>query len=130
MALSFQLEDVKDFKEKFYYKDGDGFQMRVTGQMLIFATMSIGMSEITEENVGKFFDRISIYEKCVGPTRWQNGEPKYFTYWEIREYIGLKTNASNLTDVQFRKQIFDHLKKDARSCRKQQEKAGKQAGVD
>lgn len=78
-------------------------------EALIFATISVGMSEITEKNWKKFADRLTIVQNLDGGylvrpiPEIHGGITAYITDEDVKNHIGLATNASNKTDAQFNK---------------------------
>lgn len=78
---------------------------RVALDCLIWATMTVGLGEITEKNAHEFFSRIALYEKAQGPFRTSGKGGVYFTPQEIKRWIGLKTNVSPMTKNQFLKRF-------------------------
>lgn len=79
----------------------------VTREALIFATMAVGMPTITEDNAREFFARVSFYEKVNGSYRFNgDGTPAYFTPEDVLRFVGLRTNASRLSIVQFRTSVW------------------------
>jgi hypothetical protein len=78
---------------------------------LIFATMSIGMDEITAENAGEFYARIKVLEGMIGSfVTVLDGEARgheakmaeyYFNTADIQRRIGLKTNGGRETRTKF-----------------------------
>jgi hypothetical protein len=78
---------------------------------LIFATMSIGMDEITTENAGEFYARIKVLEGMIGSfVTVLDGEARgheakiadyYFNTADIQRRIGLKTNGGRETRTKF-----------------------------
>lgn len=84
----------------------------VTRESLIFATMGVGMPSITAENAREFYARLSFYEKVNGAMRFDfdsdtdTRTERYFTADEVRKFIGLRTNASRMTIVQFRTNVW------------------------
>lgn len=103
MALNYQLGKIKNFNDVCY----DGNSMKNTAQIIIFLTMSIGINRFTKENIEQVFNRISLMERSggtqTGAFRMRDREPVYFTLEELKEFIGLETNASPLTSSQFLK---------------------------
>tara|TARA_R110002110_G_scaffold340576_2_gene550730 strand:- start:315 stop:731 length:417 start_codon:yes stop_codon:yes gene_type:complete len=95
---------------RYYDKDLDKYyEMNTETNMLIFICMFIGMSEITEKNFNKFYDRVKLYElingsylKTINP-KTKKPKEKYFTLEDIKNHIGLKTNAENLNKTQYLK---------------------------
>jgi hypothetical protein len=103
MPLTSDISAVADFHDI-----QQGVEWAKT-EALIFATMSIGMDEITTENAGEFYARIKILEGVIGsivsiPTDKADefySREYYFSTGEISRRIGLKTNASLLTRTKF-----------------------------
>lgn len=88
---------------------------RGTLQALCFSTMAVGMNKITTENAREFYTRASFMEKVLGASRRGfDGEkdfPVFYSLEDIQRFVGLMTNASPLTDAQFRKNIWEsHLR--------------------
>jgi hypothetical protein len=99
-------------------------------ETLIFCTMYIGMAEITEKNYLEFYTRLSIYERVMGNFLYNgNGEtrtPRYFTIQDIKQHIGLQTNASPLTKTQFTKDLYTRHE---RAVKEESRKVEKEAKV-
>jgi len=74
-------------------------------QALIFATMSIGMDEITTENAGEFYARIKVLEGVIGAIVVIQDGDKYndffFSTGDIKRRIGLTTNGGRETRTKF-----------------------------
>lgn len=106
MSLNYDLTAVKD-------RDESEMGVAVT-DALIWATMGVGMDAITEENKDEFFCRLHIYEQVFGSwisMRGDDGkaEPYNMKYEDVCKHIGLKTNASRLTDAAFKTKIWKEL---------------------
>ena len=84
---------------------------RGTLQALCFTTMAVGINEITPENAHEFYTRASFVEKVLGASRrgFENGKdfPVFYSETDIRRFVGLRTNASRLTDAAFRKNVWE-----------------------
>lgn len=76
---------------------------------LIFATMSVGLPEITTKNVDEFMRRLSVIESMGALRRDGDGNDVPFTFEEVRAHIGLSTNASSKTTRQFNAQMAREL---------------------
>ena len=102
MSLNYELTKIENWKTKCLKETGG-----VNGlcQSLIFATIPVGIYEITEKNWKKFYARLHFCETVHGPYLMRNGEPSMITPEEVKGYIGLSTNASTLTDSQFLKRF-------------------------
>jgi hypothetical protein len=65
--------------------------------VLVFATMTIGIGAITEATAGEFWARLSMYERLGGALCATSDGPRPFTKQDIYDHIGLKTNVSEET---------------------------------
>lgn len=92
-------------------------------ETLIFSTMSIGMSSVTEKNVEEFVRRILIYQEVFGPLLtgpvYEDGtiyEPEdkeaplpegvtrgkiRMTADIIRQHVGMTTNVADISKAKF-----------------------------
>jgi hypothetical protein len=99
MPLTSDISAVVDFHDI-----QQGVEWKKT-EALIFATMSIGMDEITTENAGEFYSRIKVLEGVIGSfvvTQEGNDLRDYFfNTGDINRRIGLKTNGGRLTRTKF-----------------------------
>lgn len=101
MALTWDATAVRDFDQ---LTDDE----RVTREALIFATMAVGMGEITEDNAQEFYTRLSFWEKVNGAYRFGDGEALYFTPEDVKRFIGLRTNVfPKMTKAKFHKHVFE-----------------------
>jgi hypothetical protein len=114
MALSWNVNKIKNFESLIYYKKdgGDDFYVRPLAEALIWATMLIGMNRITEGNYEEFFERVATYEHLNGPwlrqtdRRFKNGlKDRHITLADIEKHIGLETNASTVSRRQWNTRV-------------------------
>lgn len=107
MSLDWDITKVKNSKE---IKTDEEWPIT---EGLIFLTMNIGIREITEENCREFLTRIRVVERVYGPTfsrSTENGpEPRPVTLLDLQRRVGLITNASKLTKIQFLKNLSNVL---------------------
>ena len=122
MALTFNLQKIPNYEEKCYRPvEGEEGKMELKGVThgLIFLTMAIGMGSITKVNLHEFTNRVMILQRVRGEWLhfWEDGEKVrvYITPEDIRMHVGMTTNASRMTRVQFRKRVFEILDESARS---------------
>jgi hypothetical protein len=85
---------------------------------LIWATMSVGIRDITEKTVPEFYARLSVWESIVGPMFYEDDEngkttERGVTLDDLRKRIGLHTNASSMTRAEWRKNIAAYLDRKA-----------------
>jgi len=113
MALNWNVGKVKDFKTVCYNADG---KVNAVTETLIWASMIIGVSDITEKNAEEFFFRISMREKLHGALRrdWSGENPVdvFVTWGEVEAHIGLGTNATNMTRAKFIKHTVNMFERD------------------
>ena len=120
MALHWNLSKIKDNETVcFYEKDGARAMKGVT-ETLIWATMIVGLPDITEKNAEEFYFRIRFYERTQGALRTRfsaDGEditPVFVSADEVRKHIGLGTNASRETRPAWIKRMSMHIDRDAK----------------
>ena len=93
-----------------YEENGNTYQMKGELQTLIFLTMNVGMNEITKKNYRKIYNRLHFLENQLeGTYLTYAGEKHPFTKEMIKDLIGLKTNATNLTKAKFIKNATRHI---------------------
>jgi hypothetical protein len=97
MALNWNIEKCKNWKQL-----GTKKEWPVT-DMLIWATMPIGINEITKQNFEEFYRRLHLIETTRGTFLMQPGgrQPYYITLAEVKRRIGLYTNAAPITKKNF-----------------------------
>jgi hypothetical protein len=104
MSLNWDLSKIKNVDDILTDEES------AINDALIYATMFIGMNEITEQNVDKFFTRLAFYQKAIGSLliHLKDGEivGRPIEYNEVVRRIGLHTNASNLSDSAFQKKTY------------------------
>lgn len=86
-------------------------------QTLVYATISIGMPRITTSTAPEFYSRVRMYERLLGAGTWQAADdsepgapwpqPLFITPLDVRNHIGLSTNANTMTKARFRTFLFE-----------------------
>ena len=115
MALRYELGNIWKWEMMCLNKDET---IREETNTLIFYTINLGINIITKTNVDKFILRLRMYEVLHGMTKWRtvNGERiNAISDTLIRNHIGLKTNASSLSDAQFNKNMLRQLVREAQA---------------
>ena len=112
MPLHYDLRDVKaDWKSDAIWP--------VTNT-LIHATMIVEMGSINKHNWETFYSRCHMIETIYGAWLMQakdEGEglkPRPITPKDIRDHIGLGTNASTVSDAKFKSHIFKRFNQQAK----------------
>lgn len=121
MSLDWSIERIKNFQALCWIPDGDGTaSLNATTNSLIWATMSVGINEITEKNYNEFYLRFKIFAKTrdSGAVLWGavEGEQEQgkheINLIDIYQHIGLSTNASSKSRTQFMKDLFLTMERD------------------
>lgn len=95
-------------------KKGDKL-LRIVTQVLVRATMSVGMGRITEENHEEFFCRLRLLEQVDGARMYgpaPDHKPRFITLGEVRDHIGLSTNVSAETNAKWLKAFWATFSRD------------------
>lgn len=79
---------------------------------LIWATMSVDMKGITEENWAEFYSRVKAIEAAYGAICSSPDGDYFITIEDVKRRIGLTTNVATKTASQFFKKINDQVKKE------------------
>jgi hypothetical protein len=102
MALNYDLTKVA--------ADYDDDAVWPITNALIWGTMSVGMNSISEVDWKEFYRRCYMIETIHGSWLNFNGKPRPITPEDVKSHIGLKTNASNLTNAKFKNDIDRRLR--------------------
>ena len=117
MALNWNLSDIKDSKDMCWVQGEDGdkddknYYLHPVTNSLIWATLIIGMGSITEKNHKEFHLRSLDLQKADGyQPLTENGEPRTFTYEEVKAHIGLKTNVTFIGQAKWRHMVYERVR--------------------
>lgn len=108
MALTWKLTSITDYESVCWLPEYEGSTYKTLNpvtEYLIFSTMSVGMGEITEANWEEFYAREVLQWHVYGGLK--------VTPEQVRQHIGLKTNASPITKAAFNASVIKHLRRDA-----------------
>jgi hypothetical protein len=100
---------------------------------LIWASMTTGIKDITEENIPEIYARIRAWEDIVGAllhsknTETGQIEERNIEVEDLVKRIGLHTNASSLTRAEWRKGIANYLDREADAYKRAAERTMKEA---
>jgi len=115
MSLNFDYKQVADWEAASthpLYPD----DWHPIGNALVWSSMVCGYSTITEKNAKRIAQRLMEYQMVSGPLveYTVSDEPGsrstrslYIDEPEVRRYIGLRTNASTMTDREWNKKLLD-----------------------
>ena len=96
MSLNYNFSKVKDHEAL----HEDEWEWHITNA-LIWATMSVGIREIKEDNIDEFYARLHMEEKLFGAHLIKDRKDYFITRTDIERRVGLTTNASTFTRPQF-----------------------------
>lgn len=100
MSLNWSIEKVEDWKKKNRKQEN-----RAVLNALIWSTLAVGFSSITKKNYKKFYARLTALEHLKGAYLYKKDKPRYITLDDIEMWIGLWTNADNISASQFEKRL-------------------------
>lgn len=87
--------------------------IRPETEALIFASLVVGLSEISGANWRTFYGRLHAWERLERVrTLHADGSAKHTAPETVYAHIGLSTNVSRETDAQWRKRIVGGIVKD------------------
>lgn len=101
MSLDFDVSALRDQSVTSRWDEKGVEHWSEETQCIVFATMSVGINHITEENWIKFYERYVAINMSLGYEPQSN----YITLEMVRQHIGLKTNASPYTDAEIKRRI-------------------------
>jgi hypothetical protein len=121
MSLDWRLTKIKDYETLCWLPDpvapAGRKRLNPVTNVIIWATMPVGMNQITEKNYDKFFVRLSALESAFGSYLKEVNRDELvdrpITLAEVRQHIGLATNAASLTGAQFRRQLGERAMREA-----------------
>lgn len=115
MSLNYSLTNIANWEKTCFAGDN----MKATTDALIWLTMFVGMDHITAKNAVEFFVRVEMFERLFGAMRVKRfrGKPKqvFMTLEEVKQHIGLETNAGRLSDAQFGKKLIERAKQEIKA---------------
>jgi len=120
MSLNWDLTAVKD-RQSVCFKEADEHEkygdMKSGSYQLIELTMIVGINKITEANHEEFFIRLRMYERVCGLCLWTTDDDgkrhSVLTADLVKAHVGLRTNASAKTKVQFDKWLVKRVRQSA-----------------
>lgn len=115
MALHFDYKNVRDWKVASTHPNYPD-KWHPVGETLVWMSLVCGYNKITEANAEKIAQRLMEYQTINGPlleygtTEGPTGQRKlYIDLPEVKRHIGLTTNASSMTDAEWRKHLYEHV---------------------
>ena len=114
MSLQWSLVKIENNQELCWCPadEDSGKTMQSLTYVLINATIVVGIYEITEKNYKEFFVRLRMSEMSTGPyLTYPNGEINLITLANVKEHIGLSTNATQLSLTEFKNNLFAQIRR-------------------
>jgi hypothetical protein len=103
MSLDWNLTEIHNYREVCWLEEG---KLNPVTNVIIMATMSVGIGHITDKNVDEFAACYRIFERLNGPFLRRNGEDYSLTDEEIHAHIGLSTNVPNEARAAWARRLF------------------------
>lgn len=107
MALNWNIENVENWKQ---ISENDN--ERVITDVLVWATLVVGIREIKSNNVDEFYARVHLVEVLQGAFRNKEGNSIFITKDDIQRRVGMTTNSGTYTRIQFNKNQMKHFYRD------------------
>jgi hypothetical protein len=104
MALNYDLSKIENYEE--LLEDG---KLKQPYAAIVLSTVIVALSDITNENFDKFYNRINVLERLNGPFLFQDKNPYYISKNDVKRMIGLNTNVSNETKAKFFNRVKRNL---------------------
>lgn len=116
MSLNWNVSKIENWEDVCKVKKKDGTEKwNPVTETIVFATMFTGIPEITAKNHEEFFKRIHMFEKVNGallqefPEGGGQPTPVFLTHRDVKDHIGLYTNASKKTRPSFLAGVFRNM---------------------
>jgi hypothetical protein len=100
MSLNFDFSKVFDC-EAVTTDPADPQSWHPVADALVWLSLQCGFSEISHKNVDKVINRIMAYQVVLGAYLGQI----YIMPVDIRRFVGMRTNATRLTDAQWHRRL-------------------------
>jgi hypothetical protein len=104
MSLNFDFSKVTNY-EAVTTDPADPQRWHPVADALVWLSMQCGFNEITPKNVDKVIDRIMAYQVVLGAYLHPDGGEIYIMPVDIRRFVGMRTNATRLTDAQWHRRL-------------------------
>jgi hypothetical protein len=104
MSLNFDFRKVANY-EAVTTDPADPQSWHPVADALVWLSMQCGFNEITPKNVDKVIDRIMAYQVVLGAYLHPDGGEIYIMPVDIRRFVGMRTNATRLTDAQWHRRL-------------------------
>jgi len=100
MALTYDLTAIPNHEERCYEQRDDGLYLNPVTEHLIWASLNTGIGSITTKNYHEVWRRLRMWSHVL------DGRKPYVTAEDVRNHIGLSTNASRKTKHQFHSHVI------------------------
>lgn len=99
MSLNWDVTNIKDYKTLCWIpeptkENPEQVRINPTTEALIWATMNVGIGDLSEKNLDEFAYRLFFYEKNFQTFLNSQDGPVPLTYEDLKAHIGLRTNVS------------------------------------
>jgi hypothetical protein len=118
MSLDARYTKIKNYEELCYFTDEKGQpRLNPVTEILVFATLAVGLHEITEENIDEWelrLEMLTLAGETLGILPDENGERKPWQPGreELEEHLGLWTNAfPSIERAEFRAKLAISLER-------------------
>tara|TARA_Y100000310_G_C20601238_1_gene773159 strand:+ start:936 stop:1331 length:396 start_codon:yes stop_codon:yes gene_type:complete len=112
MPLTWDIREVKDHDDLFITNEEGEKELNVLTSTLIHMTIDVGINHITEKTYKAFYIRGKELEVAYGGGYIRNtkdGSTRMPLLPEVQAHIGLKTNATLLTNRKWSGRVRNHV---------------------
>lgn len=114
MSLNWDVEKVPEQVRLVQDPDSNEMVMNPVTDALIWATMAVGIGEITSKNAKEFYTRLHAWELALGSylkDRDEDGNRKDYllTPTDVVNHIGLSTNVAYESATTFKNKLMRNL---------------------
>lgn len=113
MSLDWSTERLDEEARAKHFPPDDAGRMSDALHTLIWATIPVGVGEITAKNADDFWHRLDLWQKGIGAQFQVRNNirspwvPLLVTKEQVHAAIGLHTNAASKTKSRFLKDLYD-----------------------
>src|SRR5262245_48425800 len=106
MALEWKVSEIRNYMTVCWIGEGEDRTMNPVTHALIFNALAIDIGHITADNASEVYARTRIMEAINGTLLTKRGENVPITFDDIQAHIGLWTNVSFKSRLDWAKRWF------------------------
>lgn len=115
MSLDWNISKIENLDEVCFIpapEGEEGQRLNPVTEALIWSTLAIDIGRLTEKNVDEFAYRLFFYERLMDPFLFNQNTPRYITYEEVKNHVGLVTNVMDLSRAKWMKHMTSAIERE------------------